>query len=71
LEEELKKGGGRFLVGDSVSVADTMMEFTVAFMLKNGLSTKRKSWAAVEKWLGNVQGTEEYKRMVAKTKYKL
>jgi len=70
LEAELK-AGGTFLVGDSVTVADTMMEFTVAFIMKNRLGTKGKSWPAVEKWLENVQGTEGYKKAVVKTGYKL
>lgn len=71
LEAELAQGSGKFLVGDTVTVADTMMEFTVNFIMKNGLGTKGKSWPAVEKWMADVQGTETYKRAVEKTGFKL
>jgi glutathione S-transferase len=71
LESELKQGGGKFLVGNSVTAADTMMEFPISFILKNELGTKGKKWPAVEAWLKNVQSTKGYKKAVAKTGYKL
>lgn len=67
LEGELKAGKGKFLVGTEVTAADTMMEFSVAFILKNGLGTGGKSWPAVETWLKDVQGLDSYQRAVKKT----
>ena len=39
LEAELAKGNGRFLVGDGVTAADTMMAFSVQFILVKGLGS--------------------------------
>jgi glutathione S-transferase len=67
LESELKKGSGKFLVGDHLTAADTMMGFTVAFILKMGLGTRGKEWPAVSAWLTNVERTPAYQQAVKKT----
>ena len=71
LESELKKGSGKFLVGDRLTAADTMMCFSVAFILKMGLGVKGKKWPAVDAWLANVEGTSAYKKAVEKTGHTL
>lgn len=71
LEAELKKGSGRFLVGDHLTAADTMMGFSVAFIFKMGLGVKGKTWPAVNAWLASVEGTETYQRAVEKTGHTL
>ncbi|KAF2758652.1 hypothetical protein EJ05DRAFT_510552 [Pseudovirgaria hyperparasitica] len=53
-----------FLVDDGMKIADTMIEFSVVFILKMGFGTKGRSWPAVEKWLANVQNQELYKKAV-------
>ena len=67
LEDELERGGGRFLVGDTVTAADTMMAFTVQFIFAKGLGPKDRRWEKVNGWLRNVEGVEAYQRAVAKT----
>jgi glutathione S-transferase len=71
LGSELKKGSGKFLVGDHLTVADTMMGFTIAFILKIGLGTKGKEWPAVSAWLTNVESTPTYQQAVKKTGHTL
>ena len=71
LESELKKGNGKFLVGNDVTAADTMMGFTIAFILKMGLGTGGKSWPAVEAWQKSIESTAGYERAVKKTGHKL
>lgn len=67
LESELKKGNGKFLVGDHLTAADTMMGLSIAFILKMGLGTKGKQWPAVNAWLQNIESTPSYQRAVEKT----
>lgn len=71
LESELKKGSSKFLVGDQLTAADTMMGFSIAFILKMGLGTKGKEWPAVNFWLANVENTPAYQRAVQKTGHTL
>jgi glutathione S-transferase len=71
LEEGLLQGGGKFLVGDTVTVADTMMGFSVAFILKMGLGTDGKQWPTVNAWLENIESTPSYQRAVQKTGFTL
>lgn len=71
LETELKKGNGKFLVGESLTAADTMMGFSIAFILKMGLGTKGGEWPAVSAWLANVESTPAYQRAVEKTGHTL
>jgi len=71
LEEELGKSEGRFLLGDSVTVADCMMHFSLAFILARGLGTKGKQWPKIEKWIEHCEATSTYKKAVQKTGYDL
>lgn len=71
LDAELGKNKGRFLVGDSVTVADIMMIFSTQFILARELGTKGRKWENVERWIANCEGTESYKRAVEKTGHKL
>lgn len=71
LEAELSKSSGRFLLGDGVTVADTMMHFGVTFIFARQLGTKGGSWPKIEQWIGDCEATEPYKRAVEKTGHKL
>ena len=66
LEDELSKSSGRFLCGDNVTAADTMMHTTAQIIVEMGLGTQGKRWSRVEKWLGDCQETESYKRAIKK-----
>ncbi|KAG9738963.1 glutathione S-transferase, partial [Aureobasidium melanogenum] len=71
LEAHLSKGNAKFLVGDSVTVADCMMLFSAQFILARQLGTKGKKWERIEKWIADCENTESYKRAVQKTGHKL
>ena len=73
LDVQLKASGTRYLVGDTVTAADTMMAFSVQFILEYGLHPKEKDgqWDNVRNWLGNVEKNKMYQRAVAKTGYTL
>jgi glutathione S-transferase len=71
LEKELGKSKGKFLVGDSVTVADCMMLFSAQFILARQLGTKGKKWEKIEKWIADCEATESYKRAIEKTGHKL
>lgn len=71
LEAELKQGNGKFLVGDHVTAADTMVAFSIQFIFKMDLAPKNGKWEAIEGWLQNVERQESYRRAVAKTGHKL
>ena len=67
LEAELKAGNGRYLVGDHVTAADTMVAF-VQFIFATRLAPRNSRWAAIEGWLRNVEGEKAYQCAVAKTR---
>ena len=67
LEAELKGGNGRYLVGDHVTAADTMVAFSVKFIFQMGLAPRDRKWEGIEAWLRNVEAGEVYQRAVAKT----
>jgi len=71
MEQELQQKHGKFLVGDTVTAADTMMGFSVDFILKMKLGTSGKRWPAVEKWLESVHAAPAYQRAVEKTGFVL
>ena len=71
LEAELKGGTGRYLVGDHVTAADTMVAFSVQFIFGMGLAPKDRKWEGIEAWLGNVEAGEGYQRAVARTGHHL
>jgi glutathione S-transferase len=71
LERELGNGNGKFIIGDSLTAADIMMQFSVDFVLVRELGTKGKSWPNIDKWLKNCSSTPSYQAAVEKTGYKL
>ena len=71
MESELWAGTGRFLVGDHVTAADTMMAFTIELILARKLGTGGKEWPAVTSWLHNIENEEGYEKAVQKTRYDL
>jgi len=71
LEEEIKTGNGRYLVGEHVTAADTMVAFSVHFIFRKGLEPNDRRWEGVEKWLRGMESSEAYQRAVTKTGYKL
>lgn len=66
LEAELKQGNGRFLVGDHVTAADTMVAFSIQFIFSWKLAPEER-WEGIEAWLRNLEASEAYQRAVAKT----
>jgi glutathione S-transferase len=73
LQSELKKNGGKFLVGDSLSAADTMNVFGIQFIFARDLAVGRKlaEWPTIEKWVKDCEETESYKASVNKTGHQL
>ena len=71
LEEELKSGNGKYLVGDHLTAADTMVCFSAEFILRRQLGTGGKGWPAIEKWIKHCESEPSYKRAVEKTGYSL
>lgn len=71
LEEELKKGNGRYLVGDHITAADTMVAFSVQFIFRMRLGPSNRRWEGIESWLRGTENERAYQRAVAMTAYKL
>ena len=71
LEGELKKGGGKYLVGDSLTAADILMQFSIEFMFARGLGTQGKEWPNINKWMKGLAQESSYKKAVEKTGYSL
>lgn len=71
MENELK--GKRYLVGDSVSAADTMCLFSVQFIFVRDLNGGRTlaEWPGVEKWVRACEGTGTWKRAIEKTGHQM
>ena len=71
LESELQSGNGKYLVGDSVTAADTMMSFSAQFIIARKLGTGDGTWPAIEAWVKHLESLENYKRAVEKTGHSL
>lgn len=71
LEKELAKGGGKFLVGNTVTIADCMMLFSVQFIFARELGTRGRSWPVVDEWMTRCESTPTYRNAVKKTGHKL
>ena len=75
LDNQIKTTNKRYLVCDHVTTADTMMAFSVQFILEFGLHPAEKvgeaRWANIKKWLANVEGSKAYQRAVKKTGHTL
>ncbi len=71
LDFELQSGNGKYLVGDSVTAADTMMGFSAQFIMARKLGTGDRTWPAVEAWVKHLEGLKSYKKAVEKTGHSL
>lgn len=71
LEATLTSGDGKFIVGNSLTVADIMMEFSAQFLLVRELGTKGKTWPKINAWLKNCHEMKAYREAVEKTGYTL
>lgn len=71
LEKELANSSGQFLVGDTVTIADCMMLFSIQFVLARELGTGGKRWEGIEKWVQRCEATDSYQKAVKKTGHKL
>jgi glutathione S-transferase len=80
IEGHLKKQGTKFLMGDTVSVADIMMQFSIEFIYvrRLGLNAQEAGdeggdgrWPETKKWLGRCMSTPSFKRAVEKSGYTL
>ena len=71
LESELQSGNGKFLVGDHLTAADTMMGFSVQFIMARKLGTEDRHWPAIEAWVKHLEIQESYKKALEKTGYSL
>ncbi|CZR59089.1 related to GTT1-glutathione S-transferase [Phialocephala subalpina] len=71
LNSELE--GKKFLAGDHVTAADTMVLFSIQFIFARDLVGGRKvsEWKNVEKWIKDCEATESWKKAVEKTGHKM
>lgn len=72
LEDTLAKGSGQYIVGDSISLADIMMAFSVDFVFTRKLGVQDYgSYPKIKVWLDNVLQRDAYKAAVKKTGFAL
>lgn len=80
IEGHLKQQGTRFLMGNTVSVADIMMQFSIEIIYarKLGLNAQEAGeeggdgrWPETKKWLDRCMATDSFKRAVKKSGYTL
>jgi glutathione S-transferase len=73
LGSEPAKNDGRFLGGDEVSAADTMVGFSVYFGFARGLCAKKgpEDWKRVVAWLDRCEACKTCIKAVEKTGHKL
>lgn len=71
LEETLKNSPGKFLFGEKLSVADTMMHFSAVFILARELGVKEADYPHTAKYIKDCEATESYKKAVQKTGHSL
>lgn len=67
IEKELAESGSTFLVGDSVTAADIMMQFSISYIFTRQLGTQGKTWPKTEAWLKRCEETPSFKKAVEKT----
>lgn len=72
LEETLSKGSGRYIVGDSISLADIMMGFSVDFIFTRKLGVQDYAeFPKIKTWLDGLLARDAYKAAVEKTGFSL
>ena len=71
LEETLNKSSGKWLLGDQLTAADTMMHFSATFILARELGVKGRKYPEIERWLKDCEATDSYKKAVQKTGHSL
>ena len=71
LESALQNSKGKFLLGDTVTAADSMMQFSAVFILARELGIKGKNYPEVERWIKDCEATESYKKAVQRTGHSL
>lgn len=69
LEEQLRNGATTYLAGNEVTVADTMMVFSVQDIFANKLGTAGRAWPRINEWLKHVESGEIYQRALQRTGY--
>ncbi len=71
LEATLKQSSGKFLFGNEISVADTMMHFSTSFILARELGVKAEDYPRCKQYVQDCEATASYKKAVEKTGHKL
>lgn len=71
IERELGASTGQFLVGNDVTAADIMMQFSCSFIFARELGTQGKEWPKIKEWMQRCENTEAYKRAVEKSGHTL
>ena len=74
LEDELEKGNGKYLAGEHVTAADTMMAFSIQFIFARSLGVKlgqEGKWKRVGEWLKSCEERPAYRAAVHKTGHTL
>lgn len=70
---EQKKKGHEYLVGEGLTVADVMMQFSIEFIFTRELGVKGMggSWPETRAWLGRCMARSAFKTAVEKSGYTL
>lgn len=71
LGQVLEMSKGKFLLGEQLTAADCMMEFTADFVFARKLGTQGKSWPRVEQYVKDCQATSTWQKAQKKTGHKL
>ena len=72
LEAGLGQSSGKFVVGDEITAADIMMQFSIHFISARKLGIKSlEEWPKVEKWLKETFECKSYQKAVKATEFRL
>ena len=69
--KEQKSSGKEWLVGDNLSVADIMVQFSIEFIFARKLGTTSSEWPETEAWLKRTMERPAYKKAVERSGYTL